>query len=397
VAESFETTAGESSEERSVSKIMTVFGTRPEAIKVAPVLAALARAGSGFECINVISSQHKELLWPFLKLFRVEVHHDLDVMSQAQTPLMVLSRTMDRLTPIIEKERPDLLLVQGDTSTALGAALTAFHAGIPVGHIEAGLRTGNPRSPFPEEMNRRLISQMAELNFAATEHNQRILLDEKIDPRTIHVTGNPVVDALLMIRSSTTLAPAIEKRLEPWRGHKLILLTTHRRESFGETMNRNLQELAGFVARHPEVVLVFPVHPNPKVRSAVDAVLKGHERVELLDPLDYPDFLHLLERSWLIVSDSGGVQEEAPSFGRPLLVLRENTERPEGLAAGTSKLVGGDPLELRRMLEEAHAPGSWAERVGAVVNPFGDGQAARRITEAIATYFAAAGKPPVRG
>ncbi len=372
-------------------KIMTVFGTRPEAIKVAPVLAALAQADSEFECINVISSQHKDLLWPFLRLFRVEVHHDLDVMSQAQTPLMVLSRTMERLAPIIERTRPDLLLVQGDTSTALGAAQTAFHAEVPVGHIEAGLRSGNPRSPFPEEMNRRLISQMATLNFAATEHNKRILLDEKIEPGTIHVTGNPVVDALLQIRSSTSMAPALAERLDRWRNHKLVLLTTHRRESFGETMNRNLQELKEFVASHPDVVLVFPVHPNPKVRAAVDAVLKGQERIELLEPLDYPDFLHIIGRTWLIVSDSGGVQEEAPSFGRPLLVLRENTERPEGLAAGTSKLVGGDPLQLRRMLLEAYAPDSWAHRVSAVVNPFGDGTAGQRIRAAIASYFARRG------
>ncbi len=240
-------------------------------------------------------------------------------------------------------------------------------------------------------MNRRLISQMARLNFAATQHNRQTLIDEKIEPATIHVTGNPVVDALHLIRNTTSLSPAIRARLERWRDHKVLLLTTHRRESFGTTMTRNLQELADFVAAQEDVVLVFPVHPNPKVRAAVDAVLHDRARVELLDPLDYPDFLHILERAWLVVSDSGGVQEEAPSFGRPLLVLRENTERPEGLKAGTSKLVGGDPLELRRMLREAATPGSWAQRVGAVENPFGDGQAAQRITAAIAQHFRGAG------
>ncbi len=360
-------------------KILILFGTRPEVIKFAPIIRELQSKPEFFETIIVSSGQHTDLLAPFLEVFGIKPDFELRVMSANQTPSDVCARVMTALDKILAAEEPDVLLVQGDTSSALAGALAAFHRRIRVGHVEAGLRSGNPLSPFPEEMNRRLISQVASFHFAATEHNSETLFAEGFDPARVFVTGNPVVDSLNQILRNSEPGEKIKGLLDETSGLKRILLTTHRRESFGDIMTRNLGVLRRFVEDHPDVCLLFPVHPNPAVREATRACLSRHSRIHLIDPLGYADFLHVLAAAWLAVSDSGGVQEEAPSLGKPLLVLRENTERPEALWSGVAKLVGNDSREFARMLEENYADESWIASVGAVANPFGDGTAAKKI------------------
>lgn len=362
-------------------KILVLFGTRPEAIKLAPVIHELKK--KFFQTIVVSSSQHKELLKPFLKMLDIETDFDLRVMKENQTPNEVCSRVLAKLDKILESEKPDLILVQGDTTTTLAGALAGFNRKIPVGHVEAGLRSGNPQSPFPEEMNRRVVSQIATLHFAATEKNRRNLLSEDIPSEKIFVTGNPVVDALRSISKNLKPTERIQELIEQTEGKKRILLTTHRRESFGATMRGNLRVLRDFVGSRKNTCLIFPVHPNPNVREITEEILADSDCVHLLEPLDYVDFITLMKAAWLIVSDSGGVQEEAPSLGKPLLVLRENTERPEAIKAGVAKLVGGNPHSLKFMLEENYAVETWIKSVKEVSNPFGDGRAAQRIVKII--------------
>lgn len=364
-------------------RVLTLFGTRPEIIKLAPIIHEIEE-GQLFQAVNVTSAQHTDLLYPFIRLFGVRIDHDLKVMRPGQTPNQVCAAVLSALEPILDEVKPDLLLVQGDTTTALAGALAGFHRRIPVGHVEAGLRSGNPLSPFPEEMNRRLISQVAAYHFAATSRNRATLLREGVPAERVFLTGNPVVDSLNTILRRPKLSPAIERLVQSTQGLRRIVLTTHRRESFGETMSANLAVLRSFVERHHDVVLVFPVHPNPAVRGPASAILSGHDRIRLLDPLDYFDFIGLLSRAWLIVSDSGGVQEEAPTLGKPLLVLRENTERPEAVESGVARLVGGSPERLREMLEETYADGLWASQVQGAENPFGRGDSGKQIVQIIA-------------
>jgi UDP-N-acetylglucosamine 2-epimerase (non-hydrolysing) len=304
-------------------------------------------------------------------------------MRPGQAPNEVLARVLAGLDPLLADEQPDLLLVQGDTTTALAGALAAFHRGIPVGHVEAGLRTGDDTSPFPEEMNRRLITRLARYHFAATQANVETLRAEGVPDDRIVLTGNPVVDSLHEIQASHEPSARLKEALAPLEGLRLIALTTHRRESFGGVMEGHLRVLRRFIERHEGLALVFPVHPNPAVRAAADAALAGAPRVLRLDPLEYPDFIHLLSRAWLIVSDSGGVQEEAPTLGKPLLVLRENTERPEVLQCGVGRLVGNAPARLEVLLEEALVDADWFERVRTTPNPFGAGDSGARIASAI--------------
>jgi UDP-N-acetylglucosamine 2-epimerase (non-hydrolysing) len=378
-------------------RVLTLFGTRPEIIKLAPIIHQFEARGSDFQTINVTSAQHTDLLYPFIRLFGVRLDHDLGVMRPGQTPNQVCAAVLTALDPILAEKNPDLILVQGDTTTALAGALAGFHRRIPVGHVEAGLRSGNPLSPFPEEMNRRLITQVAAYHFAATPRNRATLLREGVPAERVFLTGNPVVDSLQAILRRPTLSPAMERLVQSTEGLRRIILTTHRRESFGETMSGNLQVLRRFVERHDDVVLVFPVHPNPSVRGPAAAVLSGHDRIRLLDPLDYFDFIGLLARAWLIVSDSGGVQEEAPTLGKPLLVLRENTERPEAVESGVARLVGGSPDRLGEMLEEVHRDDRWASQVRGMENPFGRGDSAQRIVQAVAQMFAHAPRTEVPG
>jgi UDP-N-acetylglucosamine 2-epimerase (non-hydrolysing) len=381
-----------------VRKALTLFGTRPEAIKLAPVIREL-EARPGFETCNVTSAQHTDLLYPFTRFFGIRLDHDLGVMREGQTIAGVCSRVLAALDALLEAERPDVLLVQGDTTTALAGSLAGFFRGVPVGHVEAGLRSGDPRSPFPEEMNRRLTTRMASLHFAATERNVRVLRAEGVPASSIFLTGNPVVDSLRAVLDSPPPAdgPAAEL-LERIAGTKPIVLTTHRRESFGDVMSGNLRVLREFVEARPEASLVFPVHPNPNVREPTLRVLGGAERVHLVDPLGYFDFVRVLSAAWLVVSDSGGVQEEAPTLGRPLLVLRENTERPEAIEAGVARLVGGRPETLRSMLEELWPDHPWIREVRGVENPFGRGDAAIRIADSLERWLAgAASAAPASG
>ncbi|HNU06658.1 MAG TPA: UDP-N-acetylglucosamine 2-epimerase (non-hydrolyzing) [Pyrinomonadaceae bacterium] len=363
------------------AKVVVLFGTRPELIKLAPIIKELGKCS--VEARVVSSSQHKDLLKPFLELLEVDVDFDLAVMKKNQTPNEVASRVLAKFDKLLDSEKPDLILVQGDTTTTLAGALAGFNRRIPVGHVEAGLRSGNLQSPFPEEMNRRVVSQIASFHFAATANNRANLLAEGIPSDRIFVTGNPVVDSLKSIMTSAEPAERITRLIESTKGTKRILLTTHRRESFGETMSGNLEVIRNFVLKHPDVNLIFPVHPNPNVRGVTAETMSGVERVHLIGPVDYVDFIALMKSSWLIVSDSGGVQEEAPTLGKPLLVLRENTERPEAIHAGIAKLVGGSPARLKRLLEENHAIDTWTRSVKEIANPFGDGTAARKIVKII--------------
>jgi UDP-N-acetylglucosamine 2-epimerase (non-hydrolysing) len=365
-------------------RVLTVFGTRPEVIKLAPVIAALEGEPARFATINVASGQHTDLLYPFARSFGIRIDEDLSIMEPGQTLSGVCARVLTALDPILVSQRPDVVLVQGDTTTALAGALAAFHRRIPVGHVEAGLRSGDPSSPFPEEMNRRLVTRLATFHFAATSQNKETLLREGVGGESIFVTGNPVVDALKGVLASARPGPAIGTLLADTVGLRRIVLTTHRRESFGEAMSGNLRVLRAFVERHEDVALVFPVHPNPVVVETTREILAGHPRIHLLAPLGYQDFILLLSSAWLLVSDSGGVQEEAPTLGKPLLVLRENTERPEALQSGIARLVGGDPSRLERMLEEVAMPGSWAEGARETENPFGLGDSGLRIARILA-------------
>ena len=362
-------------------KVLVLFGTRPEAIKLAPVIRELRKRS--FQTIVVSSSQHKSLLTPFLKQLDIDVDFDLGVMKANQSPNDVCSRVMSKLDKILAAEEPDLILVQGDTTTTLAGALAGFNRKIPVGHVEAGLRSGNLMSPFPEEMNRRVVSQMASFHFASTEQNRRALVAEDVSNEKIFVTGNPVVDSLKQMLKNLRPSDAIAGLIEKTKGKKRILLTTHRRESFGETMGGNLTVLRDFAERHSDVAVFFPVHPNPNVRTIAREILGSRDNVFLLEPLDYSDFLFIMKAAWLIVSDSGGVQEEAPSLGKPLLVIRENTERPEAISAGVAKLVGTSPGALKQMLEENYSVDTWIRSVKEVANPFGDGRSAERIVRVI--------------
>lgn len=377
-------------------RVLTVFGTRPEVIKLAPVIAELEARGSAFETVNVTSAQHKDLLYPFVRLFGIRVDHDLDVMEPDQTPNQVCARVLTSLDRLLTRERPDLLLVQGDTTTAMAGALAGFHRRIPVGHVEAGLRSGNPLSPYPEEMNRRLITRLATYHFAATPGNRDTLLAEDVPAESIFVTGNPVVDALQAMLRRAAVSSTVAELLAATDGLKRIVLTTHRRESFGEVMAENLRVLRRFVARRHDVALVFPVHPNPAVVGPAREILSGHPRLHLVPPLNYEDFIVLLTHAWLIVSDSGGVQEEAPTLGKPVLILRENTERPEAIEAGVARLVGGVPARLAAMLDELYDDGAWAAQVGARHNPFGRGDSGQRIVDVIAQVLGRSARAPDR-
>lgn len=357
--------------------IAVCFGTRPEVIKFAPVVHRLRDAGADLVVIN--SGQHSDLLAPLLEHFDVRPTHTLQVMRAGQSLNALGSRLMEQLDPVLEWTQPDALLVQGDTATALAGAMAGFNRKVPVGHLEAGLRSGDALSPFPEEMNRRLITQLAHWHFAATESNARVLKAEGIDTGKIHLTGNTVIDALHQTLERNVIGSRVRELIDRTAGRKIVLMTTHRRENFGDTMTRNLRNVRAWIERNEDLALVFPVHPNPNVQDAVAAELAGHSRIILTKPLDYPDFVQMLSRSWLIVSDSGGVQEEATALGRPMIILRENTERPEAVESGVARLVGECPDRLAAMLETALTDAAWFAGAGKARHTFGDGQSAARI------------------
>ncbi|QUC01387.1 UDP-N-acetylglucosamine 2-epimerase (non-hydrolyzing) [Cellulosimicrobium cellulans] len=361
---------------------MTVYGTRPEAIKVAPVIKALEESPD-FESVTVVTGQHREMLDQVNELFGIVPDHDLDIMSHGQTLAQIFARVIEGLDPILEKERPTAVIVQGDTSTSTAAALAAFYRQIPVVHLEAGLRSGNIQSPFPEEANRKITTQIAALHLAPTETSRANLLAEGVDDSTIVVTGNTVIDALL-----TTVGkeiPFTDPRLEDLAasGRRILLVTTHRRENWGGAMEGVGRALAQIARAFPDLEVVLPAHRNPIVRDAVLPQLAGTQNVTVSEPLPYGEFARLMSLSTVILSDSGGVQEEAPSLGKPVLVMRENTERPEAVAAGTVELVGTDEDTIvdrvRGLLQDA----AKYKTMASASNPYGDGGAAPRVLVAI--------------
>jgi len=367
------------------ARVLVVFGTRPEAVKLAPVVQALV-ADPSFTPLVAVTAQHRDLLDQILELFRIEPDYDLDLMRPGQDLYHVTSAALLGLKPVLADAAPDLVVVQGDTTTTFVGALAAFYERIPVAHVEAGLRTGDPFAPYPEETNRALTARLANYHFAPTDLAHENLVREGIDPRAITVTGNTGVDALLQVAERVRLTPPALPRplrdLDPKR--RLVLVTAHRRESFNGGMERICRAVAELARRRPELDIVFPVHPNPNVRAAVDATLADTKNVRVVEPVDYEQLVWLLTRAHLVLTDSGGIQEEAPSLNVPALVLRDKTERPEGVETGALKLVGTNPTrivgEALRLLDDEteHA------RMAAAPNPYGDGRAAERIRAVLA-------------
>ena len=360
-------------------KILIVYGTRPEAIKMAPVVRAVRARPERFRAMVVATGQHREMLDQVQRLFGLEPDVDLDLMRPGQQLNDLAARALAGLEPLLERERPDWVLVQGDTTTAMTAALAAFHRRIPVGHVEAGLRTGDLERPFPEEANRRIIDLLATACFAPTERARRALVAEGLAPGRIHRTGNTVVDALREVRERLA-----EVGVGPAEDDDEVLVTAHRRESFGRPLARVLDAVSELAGRFPQLRFVYPVHPNPHVEGPAHERLGGLPNVELHPPLDYRELVGRLARCRLVLTDSGGIQEEAPSFGKPVLVLRETTERPEGVEAGVARLVGTD---RERIVTEASlllTDGDAYARMANAVNPYGDGRAGERIAAILA-------------
>jgi UDP-N-acetylglucosamine 2-epimerase (non-hydrolysing) len=368
-------------------KVLTVFGTRPEAIKMAPLVHALAR-DPDFDAKVCVTAQHREMLDQVLNLFSIVPDFDLNIMRPGQGLTEITCRILEGLKPILESFRPDVVLVHGDTTTTIAASLAAFYQRIPVGHVEAGLRTGDLSSPWPEEANRTLTGHLALYHFAPTENSRHNLLRENVADKNIFVTGNTVIDALFWVRDSVLNNPSLEEKLAaryPFldSNKKLILVTGHRRESFGLGFEHICHALAEIAAQHDDVQIVYPVHLNPNVSEPVNRILGHVANVTLIEPQDYLPFLWLMNRAWLILTDSGGIQEEAPSLGKPVLVMRDTTERPEAIEAGTVRLVGTD---RQRIVEEVsrllHDNDAW-QAMSRAHNPYGDGQACGRILHAL--------------
>ncbi|NLM87193.1 MAG: UDP-N-acetylglucosamine 2-epimerase (non-hydrolyzing) [Syntrophomonadaceae bacterium] len=367
-----------------LGKVLVVFGTRPEAIKMAPVIRELQEV-KDIETVVVVTAQHREMLDQVLELFAIKADYDLDLMKEQQDLFSITTGVLNGLKEILEKEKPHLVLVHGDTNTTFAAALAAFYQRIPVGHVEAGLRTRNKYSPYPEEMNRTLAGRIAELHFAPTDTARDNLLAESTANFKIWVTGNTVIDALL-----ETVQPDYEFGPELQGidfNKRLILVTTHRRENWGSSMRNIYQALIDIVQEFPDVEVVFPVHRNPVVRDIAEEMLKGRERFHLIDPLDYEPFANLMNRCYLVMTDSGGMQEEAPSLGKPVLVLRDTTERPEAVQAGTVKLVGTNQQRIYNAARLLLTDKNEYDKMARAINPYGDGYAARRIVNVIKDFL----------
>lgn len=374
-------------------KVMTVFGTRPEAIKMAPVVLELKRHSDQIQTIVAVTAQHRQMLDQVLELFKIKPDYDLDIMSKGQTLYDITTRSLLGLKDVLEKEKPDIVLVHGDTTTTFAGALAAYYQQIPVGHVEAGLRTGNIYSPFPEEMNRKLTGAIASVHFAPTETAKENLRKENINADDIYITGNTVIDALMQTVNGDFDFGKHALDGVDFKNHRVILLTTHRRENLGEPMRHIYKALRQIIDEVPDTEIVFPVHRNPKVRQVVEEELSGVPRIHLIDPMEYEPFANLMSRCYLVLTDSGGIQEEAPSLGKPVLVLRDTTERPEAVQAGTVRLIGTDKdvvyAETMRLLTDETA----YHQMSNAVNPYGDGKASQRIVKAILHIFANDEKP----
>ncbi|MBM7853739.1 UDP-N-acetylglucosamine 2-epimerase (non-hydrolyzing) [Desulfohalotomaculum tongense] len=374
-------------------KVLTIFGTRPEAIKMAPLVLELQKT-EGIQCSVAVTAQHREMLDRVLELFRIKPEYDLNIMQAGQTLFDITNRALAGLQEVMHRARPDLVLVHGDTTTTFAASLAAFYRQIPVGHVEAGLRTNNKYSPYPEEMNRRLTGVLADIHFAPTETARENLLREGVSGEKIYVTGNTVIDALkAAVRDNYTFnIPELDGI--DFARRRVLLVTTHRRENLGRPMRDIYAALKEIVSDYPDVEIVFPMHKNPAVRRAVRDVLGDLPRVHLIEPLDYQPFINLMQRCYLVLTDSGGMQEEAPALGKPVLVLRDTTERPEAVRAGTVRLIGtareSVSRQTRELLDNPKAYNSMAE----AVNPYGDGRASARITQAICYKWNISSRPP---
>lgn len=382
--------------EKKKIKVMTVFGTRPEAIKMAPIVLELQKHPDTILPVVAVTAQHREMLDQVLNLFQIKPDHDLNIMAAGQTLFDITTRAMMGLDKVLTEEKPDIVLVHGDTTTTFAGALAAYYHQTAVGHVEAGLRTHNKYSPFPEEMNRRLTGCIADLNFAPTSTSEANLLAENVPPESIFVTGNTVIDALHhTVRDDFDFQEESLKDVD-FQNKRIILVTTHRRENLGEPMRHVYKALKQLTEEFDDVEVVFPVHKNPKVREVVNEELGGLAKVHLIDPLDYEPFANLMHRAYLILTDSGGVQEEAPALGKPVLVLRDTTERPEAVDAGTVKLIGTDRERVYEEAKKLLTDESEYSRMAESVNPYGDGKAAARIIQAILYHYGLAdGRPDV--
>ena len=365
-------------------KIMVVFGTRPEAIKMAPLVLELQKQKEVIETITVVTAQHRQMLDQVLETFNIVPDYDLDIMGKSQTLLDITSKILNQLDPVIKKEKPDMVLVHGDTTTTFAASLVAFYNQVRIGHVEAGLRTFDKYSPYPEEMNRQMTDDLADLYFAPTSESKANLLKENHPESSIVVTGNTAIDALKLTVQEDYHHEVLDQ-VDPAK--KVILVTMHRRENQGAPMRAVFGALREMVDQEPTIEVVYPVHLSPAVQEAANDLLGDHDRIHLIEPLDVLDFHNLASRSYFIMSDSGGVQEEAPSLGKPVLVLRDTTERPEGVRAGTLKLVGTDPAVVKSTMTELLTNESLYLQMANARNPYGDGKASERIVQAIKHYF----------
>lgn len=372
-----------------IKKVISIFGTRPEAIKMAPVIKVLNESPK-LKVITVVTAQHREMLDQVLRLFEIRPQYDLNIMKADQIIADITIRVLKGLQDILLKEQPDLVLVHGDTATTFAASLAAFYRQIPIGHVEAGLRTYHKYAPYPEEMNRKLTGCLVDLHFAPTQTAKEALLKEGVRPESITVTGNTVIDALLMtIKKDFHFNSALLNEID-YQMRKVILVTAHRRENLGEPMGGIFSAIKEIIFTNEDVEVVFPVHPNPKVRELAEEILGGIERVHLIEPLDYEPFVNLMGKCYLVLTDSGGIQEEAPALGKPVLVLRETTERPEAVEAGTVKLVGTVRKNIIRESNMLLHDRREYEKMAKAVNPYGDGKAAERIVQKVLSFLALA-------
>jgi UDP-N-acetylglucosamine 2-epimerase (non-hydrolysing) len=367
-------------------RILSIFGTRPEAIKMAPLVQELKKRDA-FQCEVAVTAQHRQMLDQVLGLFDVRADYDLNIMTEKQTLFSITTKALLGLRDVLSTSKPDMVLVHGDTTTTFAGALAAFYDGIKVGHVEAGLRTHNKWLPFPEEMNRKITGSLADVHLAPTETARTNLLKEGVKPQNIFVTGNTVIDALkTTVKQDFIFSTDILNHIN-YKNDKIVLVTAHRRENLGKPLENICYAIRKVVERFPEIRVIYPVHLNPAVRDVAFSILRNHERIQLLDPLDTDEMHNLIARSYMIMTDSGGLQEEAPSLGKPVLVLRHETERPEAVEAGTVKIVGTDRETVYKEAEKLLSDEDEYDRMANAINPYGDGYASKRITDFLLYYF----------
>ena len=368
-------------------KVMTIFGTRPEAIKMAPLVKELEKHSEEIESIVCVTAQHRQMLDQVLEIFDIKPEYDLNIMKERQTLVEIVSRSLEGLDRVMKEAQPDIVLVHGDTSTTFVGSLAAFYNQIAVGHVEAGLRTYDKYAPYPEEINRRITGVIADMHFAPTESNRANLLSENTNPETIYVTGNTVIDALkTTVRDDYEFKDATLRSM-PWDSKKVIVMTAHRRENLGEPLRNICMAVRELVEEFPEVEVVYPMHMNPAVRETAREILGGLDRVKLIEPVNADELHNAIKRGYLVLTDSGGLQEEAPSLGKPVLVLRNETERPEAVQAGTVKIAGVKKEDIVAMTRELLTDDKAYLAMAKAVNPYGDGFASKRIVEAILEHF----------